>query len=46
MRVTILPYIGYHIDQGPQGRGQYDDQGVYCGLSTVSEVFLNFTTQL
>ena len=28
------------------GRGQYDGQGVYCGLSTASEVFLIFTTQL
>ena len=25
---------------------QYDGQGVYCGLSTTSEVFLIFTTQL
>ena len=28
------------------GLGQYDGQGVYCGLSTASEVFLIFTTQL
>ena len=28
------------------GRGQYDDQGMYCGLSTASEVFLIFTSQL
>ena len=28
------------------GRGQYDGQGVYCGLSTASEVFLIFTTPL
>ena len=28
------------------GRGPYNDQGVYCGLSTASEVFLIFTTQL
>ena len=25
---------------------QYDSHGVYCGLSTASEVFLIFTTQL
>ena len=37
---------GYYIDQGPYGRCQYDDQGVYCGLSTASEMFLIFTTQL
>ena len=28
------------------GCGQYDGQGVYCGLSNASEVFLIFTTQL
>ena len=28
------------------GLGQYNGQGVYCGLSTVSEVFLFFNTQL
>ena len=33
---------GYYTDQGPYDRGQYDDQGVYCGLSTASEVFLIF----
>ena len=38
--------LGYHTDQGPKGIGQYDGQGVYCGLSTASEVFLIFTTQL
>ena len=37
--------IGYYTDQGPYGRGQYDGQGVYFGLSTTSEVFLIFTTQ-
>ena len=26
--------------------GQYNSLGVYCGLSTASEVFLIFTTQL
>ena len=36
--------LGCHTDQGPQVRGQYDGQGVYCGLSTASEVFI-FTTQ-
>ena len=25
-------------DQGPLGHHQYDDSGVYCGLSTASEV--------
>ena len=28
------------------GLGQYNSQGVYRGLSTASEVFLIFTTQL
>ena len=28
------------------GYGQYDGQGVYCGESTASEVFLTFTSQL
>ena len=28
------------------GHGQYNGQRVYCGLSTASEVFLIFTTQL
>ena len=28
------------------GRGQYNGQEVYCGLSTASEVVLVFTTQL
>ena len=45
MRVTILP-LGYYTDQGPYGRGQYNGQGVYCGLSTASEVFLILTTHL
>ena len=27
------------------GQGQYHGQGVYCGPSTASEVFLIFTTQ-
>ena len=44
MRVTILPYAV--IMTKAVGRGQYDVQGVYCGLSTASEVFLTFTTQL
>ena len=42
MRATILPYI----DRGPLDLGQYDGEGVYCGLSTASEVFLSFSTQL
>ena len=45
MRVTIPP-LGCYTDQGPQGHGQYDGQGEYCGLRTASEVFLIFTTQL
>ena len=28
------------------GLGQYNCKGVYCGLSTASDVFLIFTTQL
>ena len=48
----MRPYEGqntpldYYTDQGPQGRGQCYGQEVYCGLSTVFEVFLSFTTQL
>ena len=38
--------LGYYTDQGPQGRGQYYGQGVFCGPNTASEVFLIFTTQL
>ena len=38
--------LGYHIDQGPWGRRQYDDQGEYCDLSTASEVFFIFTNHL
>ena len=38
--------IGCYTDQSPQGLGQYDDQGEYCGRSIASEVFLNFTTQI
>ena len=38
--------LGYQTDRGPTGLGQYDGQGVYCGLSTASEVFLIFTTQI
>ena len=40
MRVTILPYAVI------LAKAQYDGQGVYCGLSTASEVFITFTTQL
>ena len=36
MRVTPLP----------MGHGQYDGQGMYCGPSTASEVFLILTNQL
>ena len=39
MMATILPY---YTDQGPQGHGQYDREGVHCGLSTASEVSLKF----
>ena len=42
MRATILPKAIILT----KGHGQYDDQGLYCGLSTASEVFLIFTTQL
>ena len=36
-----------HTDQGPyKGCGQDDGQGMYWGMSTASEVFLIFTTQL
>ena len=38
--------LGYQTDRGPTCLGQYDGQGVYCGLSTASEVFLIFTTQI
>ena len=41
MRVKILPMAIM-----PIGCGQYDGQGVYCGLSTASEVFLIFTTKI
>ena len=42
MRTTILPST-FILNKG---RGQYYGQGKYCGLSTASEVFLIFTTQL
>ena len=38
--------LDYYTDHGPLGRGQYNGQGVYCGLSTASGVFPIFTTQL
>ena len=38
--------LSYNADQGTQGRGQCNGPGVYCDLSTASEVFLIFTTQL
>ena len=40
MRAIIFLYIDYDTDQG---RGQYNGQGVYCGSSAASEVFLFFT---
>ena len=43
MRATILCYA---TDQSPMGLTQYESQGVYCVLSTASEVFLIFTNQL
>ena len=46
MRVIILPYTIVNTDQGPYDCGRYNGQGVCCGLSTASEVFLIFTTQL
>ena len=42
MRATILPKAMVLT----KARGQYDGQGVYCGLITASDVFLIFTTQL
>ena len=42
MSATILPYA-YILTKA---HSQYDGQGVYCGLSTASEVFLIFTTIL
>ena len=38
--------LGCYTDQGPLGCCLYNGQGVYCGLSTASVVFLVFTTQL
>ena len=37
---------GHYTDQGSKGHGQYNVQGVYCDLSTASEVFLIFTTKI
>ena len=37
---------GHYTDQGSKGRGQYDVQGAHCSLSTASEVFHIFTTQI
>ena len=42
MRATILPSAIILI----KVHGQYDDQGVYCGLNTASGVFLICITQL
>ena len=45
--INVATISGVHCtDQGPKGRSQYNGQGVYCGLSTASEVILIFTTQL
>ena len=46
MYVHMFIYMCVHIYIDPSGLGQYDGQGVYCDLSTASEVFLIFTTQL
>ena len=35
--------LGNYTDHGQEGSGQYNGQGVYCGLSTASEVFRIFT---
>ena len=42
MRATYNTPLGYHTDSW--GHGQYAGQGVYCGLSNASEVFLIFAT--
>ena len=34
------------LTKAPQGHGQYGGQGEYCGLSTATEVFVIFTTQI
>ena len=44
MRATILPEA--IIMTRSYSNGQYNNQGVYCGLSTATEVFLIFTTWL
>ena len=46
MRATILPRVIICTKQGPHDRSQYGGQGVYCDVSTFSEGFLIFTTQL
>ena len=38
--------LGYYTDQDLDSHNQHDSQGEYCGLSTASEVFLIFITQL
>ena len=38
--------LGCYTDQGPRGNGQYNGQGMYCGLNTASVAFLIFTIQL
>ena len=45
MRAIILPKAVILTD-AHRATGHYDLQGVYCGLSTASEVFLNFTMQM
>ena len=45
MRATILPKVIILLRPVGLWSGQYNRQGVYCGLSTASEVFLTFTTQ-
>ena len=44
MRATILPWAVI-LTKAHRAAGQYDGQGVYCGLSIVSEVFLIYSCQ-
>ena len=47
MRATILPWAMILTKAHRAAVSMnYDGQEVYCGLSTASEVFLIFTTQL
>ena len=46
MRATILPKTIILTKAHRAAVSMMAMDGVYCGLSTASEVFLNFTTQL